>query len=240
MTEEHKEAGWNSRQAAEGQLVLVRQELQRPIEEIAPYRQLVRVLTKIMPELRSDLGNRKDPIFFTDLGCGVGHYKNVLDKAFPDIFRYRGYDTSQHMVDVAQKLNPPDPFPFVRRFHEAPGSCELGVYPSGISGAGILLLSGLLEFLPQPENLLRSLLKDCCYLRHLIVHRIRTDLPPCQVEQEDVYGQKVTRYGISPDTVHLMLADAAEKEGRTPFRIRTFQYETPGDADKFTVVLSLL
>ena len=99
--------GWNSVRAAESQLALVTRELEQPVESVLPYKQLVQVMREKFPEIIHD-GCFEEGTFcsLADIGCGVGHYGQVLHKAFPGIFQYFGYDSSEEMVK--RSIHTPD------------------------------------------------------------------------------------------------------------------------------------
>lgn len=62
------------------------------------FRQVAKILTPV------------EPVTVADVGCGYGAFLDYLRVNFPErSFRYRGYDISREMVEVAMEIHPDEP-----------------------------------------------------------------------------------------------------------------------------------
>jgi SAM-dependent methyltransferase len=107
-----------------------------------------------------------------DVGCGCGHYGQVLDQAFHWV-RYHGCDFSPHMVEVAKKLNPGNHI-WQCSFEEV-----------NFDLADIVLLSQVIEYTERPLEALKKLKE---IPRWVILHKIRTTAKSSHLIQEGTYA----------------------------------------------------
>ena len=228
---------WNAKKVAEGQRELVLKELQRPLHEIPPYKQLVTVLRAEFPE-QFLFGQGIEGFSICDIGCGVGHYGEVLHRELGDIC-WSGYDASPEMiVATVKKNNCMDSLPCVWDIEQPE---DLENIPDTMVFADVILMSGLLEFLVNPGKTIETWMS--CFKeeadpyhpkdRTFIIHRIRTDLPVGHAETEMVYGEPAPRVGLSPGLVAGWFIDGIEKAGWKLNAVHVYRY----DKDKYTVVI---
>src|SRR5207302_9062051 len=87
---------WQSRSVADQHRRLVFQQLEHP-DEVPPFRGFVELMRVLVGEFELPETPR-----LLDLGCGAGHYSELLERNFPSRFRYTGWDSSAEMVAAAR------------------------------------------------------------------------------------------------------------------------------------------
>jgi SAM-dependent methyltransferase len=91
----HKES-WKAEDVAQQMLQLARTQLEDP-DSVAPYRAFFAALDYALAELPLP-----QPARLLDLGCGVGHYSELLERRYPARFDYTGSDYSEAMIEAAR------------------------------------------------------------------------------------------------------------------------------------------
>lgn len=151
------ESSWLNRDVAFAQKELVLKELENPMSN-PPFVAFRWAMTRVSPH---------DFDTFLDIGCGVGHYGLLLRQWYPNLVYY-GEDFSEHMIEVARDMCPSGYFGVKRLEDSAPGDYD------------IAMVSGVLEYTPDPPQALKGVLEKS---NVLIVHRARiTDRPGFVVE----------------------------------------------------------
>jgi SAM-dependent methyltransferase len=145
---------WRDGAAAE-MLALVRSQLEAP-ESVPPFRAFRYALEGVLGD---DALAR--PVSLLDVGCGVGHYSELVDRWFADEVAYVGSDSSSEMVDLARAAFPG------RRFvldDATATGLDYDRYDVLLAGA---LIDVLVEWRPVLDRLLGS------RARYVILHRQR-------------------------------------------------------------------
>lgn len=94
---------WKNADVARMQKELVESELRNP-ERIAPFRTFLEILEYITRAY----GPSKRRIL--DVGCGVGHYSELVQRYYSGRFEYLGCDYSEAMVETARQMWPQSVF----------------------------------------------------------------------------------------------------------------------------------
>ena len=94
-SKDHAES-WKAADVAEQMLQLARTQLEDP-DSVAPYRAFFAAMDYALAELPLP-----QPARLLDLGCGVGHYSELLERRYPGRFDYTGCDYSEAMVEAAR------------------------------------------------------------------------------------------------------------------------------------------
>lgn len=94
---------WKSEDVARQQQALVEKELRDP-DAVAPFRTFLEITRCIL-----DMDGRSE-YQLLDIGCGVGHYSELLHRYHPGRFAYTGSDYSETMIRRAQALWPHSEF----------------------------------------------------------------------------------------------------------------------------------
>jgi len=142
---------WHERDVARGHVVAAVDALTRPPEEVAPFRAFLDALGPALDRL-------PQPTRLLDLGCGVGHYGELLDRVHPNRFVYVGADFPA-MVTEAQGAFPQ------RTYIVA--DLELGEPP--LEGYDMLLASSSIPTLRDWRKALERLLASSAPL--VFLHR---------------------------------------------------------------------
>jgi len=149
--------GWNTRAAAEGQAKTVLAELHRDPFEIPPYRYFIEAMKSLPGE---------HPEGMLDIGCGVGHYSQLVRHHLPNIW-YEGCDFSDALIQKAKQLFPEEHFFVADVFNmsqETLKACRYG-FP------GILLCSSLVEVVGEWRTALERVLSWGSAF--ILLHRVR-------------------------------------------------------------------
>jgi SAM-dependent methyltransferase len=88
---------WKSDRVAEAQQNLVEKELADPLA-IPPFKAFIEIIAYIADHYGESVRT------FLDVGCGVGHYSELLNRYFAGRFLYTGSDYSESMVARARSL----------------------------------------------------------------------------------------------------------------------------------------
>jgi SAM-dependent methyltransferase len=123
---------WKSRAVARQHRDLVLRELRHP-DDVPPFRAFRDLVTALIHD--SEL---PDPATLADIGCGAGHYGELLEQFFPRRFVYTGYDYSDEMVATARALWPGRNFSVKDVFDEAG---DLSRFDVVLAGALVDVLS---------------------------------------------------------------------------------------------------
>jgi 2-polyprenyl-3-methyl-5-hydroxy-6-metoxy-1,4-benzoquinol methylase len=94
-SQDHTES-WKAADVAQQMLQLARTQLEVP-DSVAPYRAFFAAMDYALAEL-----TLPEPARLLDLGCGVGHYSELLERRYPGRFDYTGSDYSAAMVEAAR------------------------------------------------------------------------------------------------------------------------------------------
>jgi SAM-dependent methyltransferase len=172
---DQQDKGWLDPKAAEGQLLLARETLQKPMWETPHFQAFLDMMKHIMGGCSCESMSYS----LLDVGCGVGAYAALVDRFFPHI-SYRGCDISPHMIEIARREFDPD-------FGRGRGSrFTVRDVLDLRSGADIILASSLIEVCPNWRDVLRHL----CSLQFkwLILNRVRLWNDPDHPTTEQVYA----------------------------------------------------
>jgi SAM-dependent methyltransferase len=149
----HASADDWSGSAATEMLTLVRTQLTAP-DSVAPFRGFRYALDAV-------LADASRPLRLLDIGCGVGHYSELVDRWYSGRVEYTGVDVSAEMVAAASSTWPG------RRFERgdvlAPGS--------GFDGYDVLLAGALVDVLREWRPALDAVLGSAA--PYVILHRQR-------------------------------------------------------------------
>jgi len=170
MRHDHIVQAWQAPEVAQAQLGLVRKELVNPLD-VAPFRFFLETMQEMH---ETDLMPRK----LLDVGCGVGHYSELLRRFYPEV-EYTGIDFSESMIELAQ--------------------AEFG-------NNGTFLATDLFDFdFTGFDTVLASSVADVtnehmAYMNHIasraegtiIWHRVKASACPTYVELRPSYEKKLT------------------------------------------------
>ncbi|MFL5915679.1 MAG: methyltransferase domain-containing protein [Gaiellaceae bacterium] len=92
---DHRES-WKDATVAQQMLQLARTQLEDP-DSVPPYRAFFAAMDYALAEL-----TLSEPARLLDLGCGIGHYSELLERRYPGRFDYTGSDYSEAMVEAAR------------------------------------------------------------------------------------------------------------------------------------------
>lgn len=195
---------WKSDAVAGKMRALARQQLAAP-EPAPPYRaflEAIRVLTREFP--------LPAPARLVDIGCGTGHYSELLDRYFPRRFDYTGCDFAPEMVESARAEWPGRVFVVNDVLDNA---LDLGAYD-------VVLAGGLVDVLPDYRRALDVLLGSAA--PYVILHRQRVTHGRSRVDVVQGYpGQRTHRTSLN----RAELEAVAARLGRRI--VRTFPVEGP-------------
>jgi SAM-dependent methyltransferase len=165
---------WTSRSVAEQHRDLVLDELGHP-DDVAPYRAFREAVDVLVAEFPL-----ADPARLVDVGCGAGHYGELLERFHPGSFEYTGYDYSTEMIRIARDLWPGRRFEVKDLFDE---SLDLSAFDVVFAGA-------LVDVLSDYERALRVLLGSRA--PYVLLHRQRITDAPSRVEDTAGYARQRT------------------------------------------------
>lgn len=88
---------WKSADVAQQQQNLIKRELSDPLN-VPPFRSFIEIMRYVDAGCDTAVRN------FLDIGCGVGHYAELLSRYFPGRFQYTGTDYSENMISRARDI----------------------------------------------------------------------------------------------------------------------------------------
>jgi SAM-dependent methyltransferase len=183
---------WRSGAAAE-MLALVRSQLESP-DAVAPFRGFRYAVDAVLAEAEADR-----PLRILDVGCGVGHYSELVERWYPKDVEYTGADASEEMVDAASSAWPG------RRFVVddvlAP-RLDYGAFDVLLAGA---LVDVLAEWRPALDAILGS------GAPYVILHRQRLSPRRTSVRRARGYANSRTYRTVLAEAD---LSDALRRNGR--------------------------
>ena len=97
MPEGSLKDSWKDPDVARQQKALIEEELRDPTE-VAPFKAFLDIVDYVL--LSGDIRASR----FLDIGCGVGHYSELLHRFHPGRFDYTGCDYSPAMIETARAL----------------------------------------------------------------------------------------------------------------------------------------
>jgi SAM-dependent methyltransferase len=154
--------GWDKPDVAQAQLTLVTTEL-ASMDTVGPFIAFRWAMQQIAPSKGATL---------LDVGCGVGHYGVLCERYFPGV-RYYGNDAYEPMIGRAKLLAPLGGFavcPFIE---------------SSFAAYDIVLISQVVETMPDPPAMMRLALSRCA--KTVILHRIRLTTDASHEIEETTY-----------------------------------------------------
>ncbi|MGA9762563.1 MAG: methyltransferase domain-containing protein [Gaiellaceae bacterium] len=186
---------WKVDDVAKQQQALVEKELRDP-ESVAPFKTFLEIVQSIVDE-----GNRS-VYRFLDIGCGVGHYSELLHRYHPARFAFTGSDYSEAMIRRARALWPHSEF------------VVDDVFDSGVdySSYDILMASALVDVIDDFWAVLDILFSNTSDL--LVLHRQR-------LTESASYSEMAPRYeGQTTYSTYLNRAELEERLARHGLRIK--------------------
>jgi SAM-dependent methyltransferase len=165
---------WRSPEVAAQMSTLAASELRDP-DRVAPYRTFLESVETLLSEFPVP-----QPAALLDVGCGTGHYSELLERAFPGRFTYRGCDYSAAMIEEARRLWPERDF----------FRCDPFSEPAALEGYDVLLASALIDVLPEYDRPLEVLLAASA--PYVLVHRQRITPGRSRVEVSPGYSGQTT------------------------------------------------
>lgn len=151
-----KDGGWKNRNVAQAQRKLTERQLLTP-EDVPPFAAFLRAMA--FWTQRCVVHN------LLDIGCGVGHYRMLLQHYYPTIL-YKGVDYSEAMIQEALHWQPQGNFQ-IKTFEDV-----------RVAGFDLVLVAQVLEYQhPDPWEGLRRLL-DQPRDGALLFHRLRLTPDP--------------------------------------------------------------
>ena len=192
LTDSWKDAGV-ARQMTE----LTSKELQH-VEDVPAFLVFLEAIRSMVDELELP-----QPARLLDVGCGTGHYSELLERFFPGRFDYTGCDYAPAMIEAARARWPGRTFVVNDLFEN-----ELD-----LDSFDVLFASALVDVVPAWENALDILFASRA--PHVLLHRQRTTGATSTVRRAAGYaGQKTYRTYVN---VALLEAIAA-RHGREIIR----------------------
>jgi trans-aconitate methyltransferase len=134
-------------------------------EHIAPFSTFLRVLETLVA--RDDLAR---PARLLDVGCGSGHYSQLIERYAPGRFVYAGCDSSTQMIEIARAEWPERTFSVGDVFDEA---LDLDAFD-------VLLASALVDVSRKWPRALGILFASAA--SHVILHRQHVTAESSRVE----------------------------------------------------------
>lgn len=165
---------WKAEEVARQQEELVMKELERP-EDVPPFRAFIQLAEQIAAAAPDSV-----TLKFLDVGCGVGHYSELLERYVPARFDYTGADYSEAMIARARALWPG------RRFvvdDILDTQLDLGSYDVVMAGA-------LIDVIEDYEVALSVLLSSDCH--YVLLHRQELTQSPSSSDPTWGYEGQVT------------------------------------------------
>lgn len=154
--------GWDKPDVAQAQLELVTMELSH-MDNVGPFVAFRWAMEQIGPPKGAAL---------LDVGCGCGHYGVLCERYFPGVYYY-GSDAYAPMIERAELLAPLGGF----------SVCEFA--DNAFGAFDIVLISQVVEMLPDPPAMLRLALGRCKGI--VILHRIRLTPDASHAIEETTY-----------------------------------------------------
>lgn len=183
---------WKSADVAAQMSSLAEANLREP-ERVAPFRAFVAVMTMLVE--RHPLPERPRIL---DFGCGVGHYADLLDRAFPR-FEYVGCDYSEAMIAEARSRRPDHTYLVNDLFDNR---LELETFD-------VILAGALVDVIDRFQEALQLLLGSGA--QYLVLHRQRMTHGASRVDIVGGYkGQRTYASHLGFDELEVL----AEKHGR--------------------------
>lgn len=152
VTTRHR-SSWQQPDVAAQMETLAEQQLRQP-EDVAPYRTFLEAVGILAAE-----ASLPQPARLLDVGCGVGHYSELLERFYPGRFAYTGCDFAEPMIDSARARWPDREFVVNDLFDSR---LDLGSYDVVVAGA-------LVDVLDTWEEALDILLGSGA--RYVLLHR---------------------------------------------------------------------
>ena len=189
---------WRSPEVAAQMSALAAAELRDP-SGVPPYRTFLEAVETLLREFEVP-----QPAALLDVGCGTGHYSELLERTFPGRFAYRGCDYSAAMIEEARRLWPN------RDFFD----CDPLAEPTALEGYDVLLASALLDVLPEYERPLEVLLGASA--PYVLLHRQRITQDGSRVDLVPGYdGQTTFRTLLDLDDLNRIAARLGRVVART-------------------------
>ncbi|HEY2374041.1 MAG TPA: class I SAM-dependent methyltransferase [Gaiellaceae bacterium] len=184
---------WDHGQAPE-MLKLVRTQLEAP-DIVPPFRGFRYALERVLAD-----GRRERPLRLLDIGCGVGHYSELVGRWFDRDVVYFGSDASAEMVAIAEETWPGRSF---TQDDVLKSTLDYGSYDVLLAGA---LVDVLAEWRPAVDALLGS------SAPYVILHRQRLARGATRVRRASGYaGGETFRTALSEADLFAAVA----RHGRT-------------------------
>jgi len=167
-------ASWKSRSVAKQHRELVLDELKHP-NDVPPFRTFLEAVDVLVREFPLAA-----PARLLDVGCGAGHYSELLARFQPGRFSYVGCDYSEEMIRAARGLWPGREFVVADLFDEA----------LDLSGFDVLLAGALVDVLDDYERALDVLLGSPA--PYVLLHRQRITEESSHAEETTAYRRQTT------------------------------------------------
>ena len=198
---------WSDEQVA-GQMVRLADEELQLETPVAPFRVFVAAMRDLVAT-----GELPKSCPFLDLGCGVGGYGDMLEREFPGVCLYEGWDASPAVIEAARRRRSERPFRVASLLEdEIPARFE------------IVLASALLDVMLEFERALDLLLASPA--PHILLHRQRITWDRTHVDRAPGYiGQTTYRSYVT----YADLESAAVRNCRRIART----YHVEGDVHTF-------
>ena len=175
-------------------LNLVHAELEAP-DGVPPFRGFRYALETVLED-----ESLRRPVRLLDVGCGVGHYSELVDRWFPGEVSYSGADVSPEMVDVATHAWPG------RRFDVD----DVLEHKLDYDDFDVVLAGALVDVLAEWRTALDAVLRS--EAAYVVLHRQRLTAGRTRVRRARGYGDRWTyRTILSEGDLH----SALERSGRT-------------------------
>jgi SAM-dependent methyltransferase len=202
--------GWTSPETVARHRDLVRGELADP-DRVAPYRTFLAAVERLLQE-----PSLPNPARLLDLGCGLGHYGELLERRFPGRFAYVGCDYAPEMIEAARREWPGREFVLGDLFDET----------LDLVSFDVILAGALLDVIANLDRGLDRLL--AAGAPYVLLHRQRMTSGRSRTEIAPGYGQQTTyRTFLAFDD----LEAAVRRHGR---RIAA-RFHVHGDVETFLI-----
>jgi len=184
---------WRRRGAAPEMLELVRAQLEEA-ETVAPFRGFRYALDAVIADAQPD-----QPLRLLDIGCGVGHYSELVERWYAGRVEYAGVDVSDEMLEVAAATWPG------RRFERD----DVLAHAIDYDGYDVLLVGALVDVLHEWRVALDAVLGSVA--PYVILHRQRVSPRRTVVRRAAGYAGGTTYRTVLSEAD---LAAAFERHGR--------------------------
>jgi SAM-dependent methyltransferase len=165
---------WKSRSVAEQHRKLVLEQLSRP-GQVAPFHAFREAVDVLVREFALP-----DPARLVDVGCGAGHYGELLERFHPGRFDYTGWDFSPAMIEAARSLWPDRTFVVADLFDQT----------LDLSAFDVVLAGALVDVLQDYERALDVLLGSRG--TYVLLHRQRVTEGRSHVDRVAGYERQRT------------------------------------------------